>query len=53
MKQGLGFLIVMLGSLLLAQQPHLTINPKTIQAHVTFLSDDFLEGRGTGSAGET
>ncbi|MFM8430625.1 MAG: aminopeptidase, partial [Holophagaceae bacterium] len=38
-------------SLLMAQQPHLTINPKTIQAHVTFLSDDLLEGRGTGERG--
>ena len=51
MKQGLGFLIFTLGSLLVAQQPHLAINPKILQAHVEFLSDDLLEGRGTGERG--
>ncbi len=51
MKQGLGFLIFTLGSLLVAQQPHLAINPKVLQTHVEFLSDDLLEGRGTGERG--
>ncbi|MFZ9999567.1 MAG: M28 family peptidase, partial [Holophagaceae bacterium] len=51
MKQGLGFLIFTLGSLLVAQQPHFAINPKVLQTHVEFLSDDLLEGRGTGERG--
>lgn len=51
MKQGLGFLIFTLGSMLVAQQPHLAINSNVLQTHVEFLSDDLLEGRGTGERG--
>ena len=51
MKQGLGLLICAISSWLVGQQPSLSVNPKILQAHVEFLSDDLLEGRGTGERG--
>ena len=54
MKRGLLLLISGICNLLVAQQPNLAnlvINPKVLQAHVEFLSDDLFEGRGTGERG--
>ncbi len=51
MKQGLGLLICAISSWLVGQQPSLSVSPKILQAHVEFLSDDLLEGRGTGERG--
>ena len=36
-KPGLGFLMVTLANLLVAQQPNLEVNPRILKAHVEFI----------------
>src|ERR1043165_2125016 len=47
-----GFALVLLAALsVVSQQKTSDINEATLKAHIRFLSDDLLEGRGTGARG--
>ena len=43
--------VSLLGSAVAQQRPASAINEATLKAHIRFLSDDLLEGRGTGARG--
>ncbi|HEX6719445.1 MAG TPA: M28 family peptidase [Pyrinomonadaceae bacterium] len=43
--------VSLLGSAVTQQRPASAINEATLKAHIRFLSDDLLEGRGTGARG--
>src|SRR5690242_21953394 len=48
----LTILLVLLGSVVSQQRPSTSgINEATLKGHIRFLSDDLLEGRGTGARG--
>src|SRR6476660_1820679 len=48
----LGLALVLLAALsVVSQQKTSPINEATLKAHIRFLSDDLLEGRGTGARG--
>ena len=43
--------LALFGVVVIAQQKQSAINEATLKAHIRFLSDDLLEGRGTGARG--
>ena len=47
----LGLALALLAPLVVAQQKTSAINEATLKGHIRFLSDDLLEGRGTGARG--